>query len=43
MRRCERLDCKEEIHCSLQVIEEQAKKIEIVIKALINRPIIVFT
>ena len=34
VRRCERLDCKEEIHCSLQVIEEQAKKIEIVIKAL---------
>jgi len=34
VRRCERLDSKEEIHSSLQVIEEQARKIEIVIKAL---------
>jgi len=29
VRRCERLDSKEEIHSSLQVIEEQARKIEI--------------
>jgi len=34
VRRCERLQSKEEIHSSLQVIEEQARKIEIVIKAL---------
>jgi PAS domain S-box-containing protein len=34
VRRCERLESKEEIHSSLQVIEEQARKIEIVIKAL---------
>jgi signal transduction histidine kinase len=34
VRRCERLDSKEEIHSSLQVIEEQARKIEIVITAL---------
>jgi len=34
VRRCERLDSKEEIHSSLHVIEDQARKIEIVIKAL---------
>jgi len=34
VRRCERLDSREEIHRSLQVIEEQARKIEIVIQAL---------
>ena len=34
VRRCRRLDSKEEIDSSLQVIEEQARKIEIVITAL---------
>jgi signal transduction histidine kinase len=34
VRRCERLDSQEAVHSSLQVIEEQARKIEIVITAL---------